>query len=658
MPPHYNVFMHLFYEEDGGFKVGTVLAETEASFQVEAPHGKRSKIKAANVLLKFAQPGPAELLARAEAAAGEIDVDFLWEVAPREEFDAESMGREYFGHAPAPVEAAALLLRLQGAPMYFHRRGKGRYRAAPEDALRAALASVERRRQQAALQSLMVDEIRAGRLPDAMRPMVWNLLFKPDKNGVEWKALEAACAELQESAPRLMLRLGAVADPYELHWQRFVVEHFPRGTGFPAAEVPEIRRKLEVAPVSAFAIDDSSTTEIDDAFSVTPLADGTVRIGIHIAAPALAVERDSPLDALARSRMSTVYYPGGKITMQPDAVIERFTLREGRTCPALSLYVTTRPGDWPLLAHESRLELVPVTSNLRHDELDQVITEESLADPAARFAHKDELALMWEFSRALSARRDLLRGRPELNNRVDYNFVVEGDLARPADARVRIVARKRNAPLDRLVAEFMILANSLWGALLAERGVPGIYRSQQAGRVRMSTHPAPHESIGVAQYAWCTSPLRRYVDLVNQWQLIACVDHGSAAALKAPFKPRDADLFAIIGAFESQYDAWIEFQNRMERYWCLRWLSQQGVVRSDATVVREEMVRVADIPLYLRITGMPELARGTHVVIDILATDLVDLSVDARFVREAGEPADAPEEVDDAAETGLNAIID
>ncbi len=52
----------------------------------------------------------------------------------------------------------------------------------------------------------------------------------------------------------------------------------------------------------------------------------------------------------------------------------------------------------------------------------------------------------------------------------------------------------------------------------------------------MQTTPAPHEGLGVAQYAWSTSPLRRYVDLVNQWQLIACVQHGVTAKLAAPFK--------------------------------------------------------------------------------------------------------------------------
>jgi exoribonuclease-2 len=196
------------------------------------------------------------------------------------------------------------------------------------------------------------------------------------------------------------------------------------------------------------------------------------------------------------------------------------------------------------------------------------------------------------------------------------------------------VPRKRNAPLDRMVAEYMILANNLWGGLLAQHGVPGIYRSQQAGRVRMSTQPLPHEAIGVPQYAWSTSPLRRYVDLVNQWQLIATVDNGVSARLVAPFKPRDADLFAIIGAFDAQYAAWGEFQNTMERYWCLRWLAQQGITRTTASVLRDDLVRLNNAPLVTRVGGLPSLARGTQVEIDLLDRDELTLEVECRFVGE------------------------
>ena len=67
--------MQVLYEEEGELKVGAVLAQAPASLQVESPHGRRSKIKAANVLLEFERPSGAELLTEAQRYAAGLDVE-------------------------------------------------------------------------------------------------------------------------------------------------------------------------------------------------------------------------------------------------------------------------------------------------------------------------------------------------------------------------------------------------------------------------------------------------------------------------------------------------------------------------------------------------------------------------------------------------------
>ena len=181
--------MNVFYEEEGTLKVGAVLADNVTSLQVEALHGKRSKIKAANVLLRFSETGIADFMPQAQRAADEIDVDFLWQCSSAEEFDFEALAREYYGHAASAVEAAAVALRLHGAPMYFYKRGRGRYKAAPADALKAALASVERKKQQARQKEAYVAQLTAGKLPAEFDPVMRVLLYKPDRSSIEWKAL-------------------------------------------------------------------------------------------------------------------------------------------------------------------------------------------------------------------------------------------------------------------------------------------------------------------------------------------------------------------------------------------------------------------------------------------------------------------------------------
>jgi exoribonuclease-2 len=641
--------MNLFFEESGDFKVGTVLSQAGEAYQVEMPSGKRTKVKVKDVLLQYEKPEPAELLEAAKAIAADVDLEFLWEVAGQEEFGFAELGAEYFGHAPLPGEAAGLVLALHGAPIYFYKKGRGRYKAAPEQALRAAQAGIEKKKQQAVIQAGYVEELKAGRLPAAMQPLVQQLLFKPDKNSIEYKALEAACEELHSTPQRLMLAAGGVGSPKDLHMARFLFENFPRGAGFPAVPLPAMPAGLPVADVAAFSIDDVTTTEIDDAFSVTTLADGKVRVGIHIAAPGLGIRPDDAVDKVARARMSTVYMPGDKITMLPDEVVAAFTLAEGKSCPAVSLYATLDPVDWSVVSTETRAELVPVKSNLRHNDLDDLVNEETLASGAGEYPHQAEMMLLWQWAQQLEAGRMKKRAafglKPEQNNRVDFNFYVEDDV-------VSVVRRKRGAPLDKIVAELMIFANSTWGKLMHDSGVPGIYRSQGTGggagwaaklQVRMVTHAAPHQGLGVDQYAWSTSPLRRYTDLVNQWQILACAEHGVTAPLVAPFKPRDASLFAIVSAFDAAYAAYNDFQQNMERYWCLRWLGQEDARQVEAVVLKDEVLRLVEIPLIIRLPGMPQVARGAQVKLDILRWDEVDLSIEARLLEVAAAAEISPD---------------
>jgi len=622
--------MHVLYEDSGKLKAETILSEADTSLQVESASGKRSKIKRNTVLFEFEQPSPDVLLDQAQALADGLDIDFLWECAPQEEFEAAALAEDYFGHPPSAVEKTALIMALGAAPAYFHRRGRGAYRPAPPDILKAALAAIEKKRLQAERQQQWTDALVRGELPEELRAAAPGFLDHPDKNSPEWKAFDAAVQQLGVTPEKLLLSLGVWPHTLALLRHRFLSQHFPKGTEWPPVAVGVHGADLPQAEVEAYSIDDSQTIEIDDALSVSlPDAD-TIRVGIHIAVPALAVTRGSEFDRMARSRMSTVYMPGQKIPMLPAELIAAFSLDEGQWRPALSLYVTGRRDTGEVLAAETRLERIRVAGNLRHDRLDVDVTEEALDDPAAPLPQGHWLRPLWQFSQRLCARRDEIRGKPENNDRVEYSFELEGPADDPSSI-VHLIPRRRNAPLDRLVSEYMILANSQWGGMLARHGVPGIYRSQQGGRVRMSTQALPHEAIAVPQYIWATSPLRRYVDLINQGQIIAAAEHGVSARLAAPFRPKDADLYAIIGAFDSQYALWGEFQSSMERYWCIRWMQQQGLREVRACVLRENLVRLTCAPFVTRINGLPELDRGSEITLDILGYDELALDIECRL---------------------------
>ena len=600
--------MQLLYEEDGELKVGAVLGEAPASFQVESPHGRRSKIKASSVLLSFERPAGAELLVQAERFAAELDIRFLWECSGTGEFAFRDLAREYVGREPTPVESAGILMKLHSAPMYFYRRGRGRFQAAPEETLKLALAAVDKKRRLQEAIGLWAERLARFDCPPEVAALKEELLYAPDRNRPETKALEQACRATGLTSARLFERCGLLPDPHEYHLQRFLHEFFPRGTRFAAHELPAPPEGLPLAPVSAFSLDDVGTTEIDDAFSVQRTGE-TWRIGIHISAPALGFGPGSALDALARERLSTAYMPGRKFTMLPEDVIQLYSLDHGGERPAVSLYFDVA-ADGSIGARHTRLERVAVVANLRHAEYD-VLNELFERDGNAGLRFEEELRILWRVALALESRR----GRPSAGAALDYSFFVD-------EGRVRIVPRKRGAPLDKLVSELMILANTSWGELLAERDVAAIYRVQSTGKVRLSVHPEAHEGLGVACYAWMSSPLRRYVDLLNQWQLVAAL-RGDRPAFS-----RNSDaLLAALRAFEVTYARYDEHQRAMEMYWTLRWLDQENVRSLDAVVLRENLVRADGVPLFAKVPSLPPLDAGTRVRLDVGRMDFLERTV-------------------------------
>ena len=611
--------MNVLFEDDGQLKAGTLLADNDASLQVEAASGKRQKIKAAHVLLRFAAPSPAETMARAHELVAGIDPNFLWEVSVDGEFGFDELAREYFGGTPAAVESTAVALALSSAPMYFYRKGRGRYRKAPPEALKAALASRERKEREARDIAAWAADLGQGRLPEALAAKLDMLLYRPDKNSPEWKAVDAAC-EAQKSNPlQLLAACGAIASTHDYHFRRFLVESFPTGIAFaPWGDLPAIP-ELPVAQVEAFSIDDAATTEIDDAFSVRRLDGGNVEIGIHIACPALAILRGSALDAIARSRLSTVYMPGRKLTMLPDDAVAAFTLAEGRTPPALSLYVEATPAG-ETVGQRTVLERVPVATNLRLDALTEAFATDLAAPGEPRWT--GELRALWKFATRLYEGRG--KSDPA---RIDYSFDIDWNGTSAGEpGRVAIVPRSRGNPLDRLVAELMIHVNHAWGRRIADAGAPGMYRVQAGGKVRMSTRPGEHQGLGLSHYLWASSPLRRYSDLVNQRQLLAVVQ-----GERPPYADNDAELHAALADFEATYSQYAEMQDRMEHYWCLRWLLQEGVGECTASVIRDTLVRFDRLPLFVRLADMPESAPETRVRVAILRVDLLQPALECRY---------------------------
>ena len=606
--------MHVFYEEEGQFKVASVMSENPGSMQVESFTGKRSKIKSSNVLLSF----DAALSGFMEAASSEaekLEIDFLWECCGEAEFAFEDLAAEYYGKKPSPIEAAATAIKLHSAPIYFYRKGKGRYKAAPAETLKLALAAVERKKLQAELMAAWVVQLNNKQLPEGFIHKADSLIYNPDKNSLEWKAIDEAAQTSGRLALTVIADCGLIANAHDYHLGAFLREMFSDGTDFPAFDTPVTNDDLPLAKMACFSIDDATTTEIDDAFSLEHLSNGNSRIGIHIAAPALGVKADSPLDAIVLSRLSTVYMPGNKITMLPENIVKPFSLDAGETKPALSLYVEITPS-FEIVASETKLEKIKIADNLRHDELEPFFNADTL-DKDSGHPYWARLKVLFGLAESLEIARG--KANPNAAPQIDYNFYV-------TDGIVKIVARERGSPMDKLVAELMIYANSHWGGLLKEAGFASIYRAQTGGKVFMTAKAEPHQGLGVAQYAWSTSPLRRAVDLVNQRQLIAMI-----ASQPAPYNAADGKLNVIMRNFDQTYNAYSEFQTRMERYWSLQYLIQENLTEISAVVWRDNLVKIDDMFYITKVPSLPELKVGTKVLLEIKHIDTLLMELNCKF---------------------------
>ena len=584
--------MNIFYEESGQFKVAAIVQKNDATYQVDTQHGKRTKVKANNVFAEF-DGDMAAFLENAQAQAADIDTDLLWEVCGEEEFSAEAIAEEYYGHAPTKTELAATLIALYAAPMYFYKKAKGVFKAAPEETLKQALAAIERKKQQDAQIDAWAEALKRGEMPSEIAADLKTILHAPDKQSLTYKAFTKAADALKTSAYELAKKTGGITSIPQYLQDGFEIKYFPKGTDFPDLPLPEMP-DLPKADVTAFSIDDESTTEVDDALSLTDLGNGTKRVGIHIAAPSLAIKPGDKMEKNIMERLSTVYFPGGKITMLPENWIAAFSLDAGAYRPAVSIYFDV-DGEFNVGEPTCKIEAVNIAENLRIQTIEPHFNAETGLDEAGEmmFAHHQDLIWFYQFAVALQK----ARGKYEPDRAPQYDYSIELD----EEGKVSVVRRERGSPIDMLVSEMMILANSTWAQMLHDNDLPGLFRVQPAGKVRMSTKSEPHIGMGVQHYGWFTSPLRRAADYINQKQLLSLIDD-TAEPL---FQQSDAELFAALRDFDTAYAAYADFQRQMEAYWSLVYLQQQGTSELTATILKEDLVRIEGLPLVTRATGIP-----------------------------------------------------
>ncbi|MGA6974485.1 MAG: ribonuclease catalytic domain-containing protein, partial [Candidatus Binatus sp.] len=416
-----------------------------------------------------------------------------------------------------------------------------------------------------------------------------------------------------EAAFEILERLGAHPRVPRFAFIAGLKDEFSNAVMKEAAEVIPGPRAISDGGF-AVTVDDDDTVEVDDALSCEALADGGVRVRVHIALVADFVAKGGAMDQEAAARATTVYLPEATIRMLPDPISCRAaSLIAGEDRPVMTTDVRLS-ADGELLEATIYPARIPIMRRLDYDLVDSILESGNRADETAATVSRLHAAAVQLRQRRRTAGAVLVQRR-------EAKVRVRGD-------DVEITVLDNASPGRTLVAEFMVLSNFVAARYAATNRIPIIYRVQpQLGggdiaslRPRLSLHPEYHAGIGLGFYAQLSSPIRRYADLVLQRQMLGALanrDHQTP-----PIYTVD-ELLTVLAGAENAEASGRELERRAKRYWTLRYLERHAVDGPIlAYVAREgQSAELADFAVRGTLHGAPTLPNQMPIRVQVSRVD-------------------------------------
>jgi exoribonuclease-2 len=616
------------YLDRGRFEAGFVVREQERHIAIIDGAGQERLISRDLVMLQHPQLRPARdavpaaiaaLQSERAGLAGELDLNLLWEVAQeqRRSFSAAELAELFFGKRSV-VGASVMLEALINDRLFFIRRHM-EFVPRPADQverLRIQQERIRSRSDEARRAQAMIREILSGATPppsaetSALAEELARYLRNPFTRSRELTQILIAAApdvDPAEASFEVLERLGAKPDAPRFAFIAGLRSQFDEAAMHEAAATVTVVRPL-VDTVVALTIDDEDTVEIDDALSCHPLADGGLRVWVHIALVADFVAKGSALDEEAAARATTVYLPETTIPMLPAIIsADRASLVQGEDRPVLTtdLKLSASGEVQSVSIYPGRLR---VAKRLDYDQADR-----ALDAVKANSEEIDTLRLLEQMARRLRERRRMAGAM--LVHRREPKVTVRDD-----DIQIRVLDTESRSRM--LVAEFMVLSNFVAARYAAQNRIPIIYRVQpdmrgEAQRPRLSLYPEYHAGVGLDYYAQFSSPIRRYADLVLQRQLVASLSSPAAV-------PYGVDeLLTVLAGAENAEANGRDLERRAKRYWILRYLERRATdLPLTAIALREgASAELSDFAVRGTLRGAPSLPDQTVIEVQISRVD-------------------------------------
>jgi len=593
----------------GGTSVGRYLGEEATStgqskrIRISVGRNKEAQLPVDRIILAtgFIATGEEELeefRRQAESIASQLNLTEVWEVV-RDEATPLSLGdlaELHWGSSPDSAQMVAILLHLDRSSQYFVDDKQG-YLARSKESVEEIEARRQRAIENAQASESLAEHLSQGTLPPEMTPYQTGLIEHLRGYAVHGESytrsavargllerLESRTRDLQKLSFEVLVKVDVLSPDEPLELERAgIVEEFPKDSlaeadALDVSKILEEPHRRDLTMVPTITIDDADTEDKDDALSLEIIPDQpspTFRIGIHIADGGALIPYGGAIDQEADRRMSTLYLPERQVTMLPPKVSNQIgSLLPDERRAALSLLArVTESGevlDWEVMPSVIRSQAA-----LAYEEVDQALDDSS---------HPWHQMLESLNRVALSLRRKREEAVAVMMDRAEMRMEVKPS----GEVEVKVLHQTASR---QLVAELMILSNSLMAEFCRDRDLPVAYRSQARadledviaeipdGPLRryqmmrrltpadLDTVPAHHGGLGVPAYIQITSPLRRYPDLVMQRQISRFLNSGE------PLYSTE-DIASMAQRAEVQLRELGKLEDERKRYWFLKYLNQ------------------------------------------------------------------------------------
>jgi exoribonuclease-2 len=568
----------------------------------------------------------ADLERERAALAADLDLQLLWEVAQEQgrSSTAEELAELFFGRR-SDAAASVMLEALLNDRTYFVRRHMDFVPRTPDQVERLRVQNDKIRSRSddyRKIQKHLRDVISgAGKPPpaDEAAALVEELSrylknpFTRSRDMTQMLAQAAPDIDPAEAAFEILERLGA---PLRVPRFAFIAGLKDEFSGAVIKEASEAVPGPRAISDGGFAVtvDDDDTVEVDDALSCEALADGGVRVRVHISLVADFVAKGGAMDREAAARATTVYLPETTIRMLPDPIsCHAASLIAGEDRPVMTTDVRLS-ADGELVESSIYPSRISIMRRLDYDQVDRMLESGNHADETSATVARLHTAAVQLRQRRRTAGAVLVQRR-------EAKVRVRGD-----DVEISVVDNA--SPGRTLVAEFMVLSNFVAARYAANNRIPIIYRVQpQLGggdiaslRPRLSLHPGYHAGIGLDFYAQLSSPIRRYADLVMQRQLLGALasrDHETPPAYTVD------ELLTVLAGAENAEASGRELERRAKRYWTLRYLQRHALDGPILGYVTREgqSAELADFAVRGTLHGAPTLPNQMPIRVQVSRVD-------------------------------------